>query len=127
MRVVLCLLVYALAGVPIASAQGFEVASIKPSPPPPGNPFGFPVIGIIRFEPGGRVTATTATVRELIRRAYDRQDSLTIGRIPGAPPPADDAVSLLTGVQEQLGLRLESARGSVDVLVIDGAEEPYAN
>lgn len=45
---------------------------------------------------------------------------------PGAPlPPVDpDAPSLFTAVQEQLGLKLESERGPVDVLVIDGAEMP---
>jgi uncharacterized protein (TIGR03435 family) len=265
-----------------AAAQTFDTVSVKPSPPPPGNPFGFPVIGIIRMEAGGRVTATTATLRELVRRAYDVQDFLlfggpewvdkdrfdiiatpaegvsrpdavrammramladrfkvvirtearempiyelhvarpgqlgptikpsgvdcaairakrnvgaplpldgseprctlsarmssassnttmmlegesmaeiarlltpqarrvvvdktglpgtyafelttardtSVGRIPGAPPPADDGISLLTGVQDQLGLKLESARGRVEVLVIDTAERPAEN
>jgi uncharacterized protein (TIGR03435 family) len=44
---------------------------------------------------------------------------------PGAlpSPPADDP-SIFTALQEQLGLRLESTKGSVDVLVIDHVEEP---
>ena len=33
----------------------------------------------------------------------------------------------LTAMREQIGLRLESARGPVQVLVIDGAEKPSAN
>jgi uncharacterized protein (TIGR03435 family) len=33
-------------------------------------------------------------------------------------------LSLFTAMREQLGLRLESQRGLVDVLVVDGAERP---
>jgi uncharacterized protein (TIGR03435 family) len=40
-------------------------------------------------------------------------------------PPADpDAPNLFTAVQEQLGLKLESARGPVEVVVIDRIEKP---
>ena len=44
-------------------------------------------------------------------------------------PPAADASgpSIFSAVQEQLGLRLESQKGPVDVLVIDHAEKPDAN
>ena len=44
---------------------------------------------------------------------------------PGAAGAADlspDGLSLFTALQEQLGLRLEPARGSVNILVIDKAE-----
>jgi uncharacterized protein (TIGR03435 family) len=52
------------------------------------------------------------------------------GLPPGAPspdalPPTDpDAPNLFTAVQEQLGLKLESARGPVEVVVIDRLERP---
>ena len=39
----------------------------------------------------------------------------------------DSGPSLFTAIQEQVGLRLEAGRGSVDVLVIDRAEHPSAN
>lgn len=48
----------------------------------------------------------------------------------GLLPPgqtATEGVSLFTALQEQLGLKLESERGPVDVLVIDHVEKPTAD
>jgi uncharacterized protein (TIGR03435 family) len=41
-----------------------------------------------------------------------------------APPLPVDGASLFTALQEQLGLKLESTKGPVDVLVIDHVEHP---
>jgi uncharacterized protein (TIGR03435 family) len=42
-------------------------------------------------------------------------------------PPADNLPSIFTALQEQLGLKLESGKGPVDVLVIDHVERPSEN
>jgi bla regulator protein blaR1 len=61
-----------------------------------------------------------------------------LGPIGGGPPPpgapggapaaaSDPAVSIFTAVQEQLGLKLDSTRGPVEVLVIDSVQKPSEN
>jgi uncharacterized protein (TIGR03435 family) len=52
-----------------------------------------------------------AIVRTRARRAADR-------------PVDPDAPSLFATLQEQLGLKLEAARGPVEVVVIDKFEKP---
>jgi uncharacterized protein (TIGR03435 family) len=65
--------------------------------------------------------------------AYDvhlkwAMDSLSIPVGPNATPPSDaTGPSIFTALQEQLGLKLESAKGPVEVLVIDHVERPPAN
>jgi uncharacterized protein (TIGR03435 family) len=57
-----------IAFVLLQGAQpGFEVASIKPSPPGPNNT-------ITRFDPGGRFTAAGAPLKALMQAAYGVKD-----------------------------------------------------
>jgi uncharacterized protein (TIGR03435 family) len=98
--------------------------------------------------PGGRMSAGALTMadfanvlarmtnRPVIDRtglpgSFDLDLQFSPAGLPSAAPPnpdrpaaADDNPSLFTALQEQLGLKLESTRAGVDVLVIDHAERP---
>jgi uncharacterized protein (TIGR03435 family) len=54
-------------------------------------------------------------------------DAIALGGAPAATNTSSDRPSLFTALQEQLGLKLESTRGPVDVLVIDHIEQPTAD
>jgi uncharacterized protein (TIGR03435 family) len=55
---------------------------------------------------------------------------VTLNWIPefaGPPPPGSDGVNLFTAVQEQLGLKLEPQKATIEILVIDHVEKPSEN
>jgi uncharacterized protein (TIGR03435 family) len=89
----------------------------------------------------GRLTATQIDMRmlahdlggELGVAVIDKTNLDGVYDITLAWNPDEDAsapgsgLSILTSVQEQLGLRLEAGRGPVEVLVVDHAEKASAN
>ena len=63
-----------------------------------------------------------------LKGLFDIQLQFTPDALSAGPPPSDGCgPSLFTAIQEQLGLKLESAKAPVEVLVIDNAEKPSEN
>jgi uncharacterized protein (TIGR03435 family) len=59
--------------------------------------------------------------------AFDFDLQWTSGPVapaPGASPSPDDGPSIFVALQEQLGLRLESGRAPIEVVVIDAIQRP---
>jgi uncharacterized protein (TIGR03435 family) len=116
-----------------------------PPPPGPGEPIlcGFR-IGPGRMQGGGFPLSQLAqslapfVERVVIDRTgltgnYELDMTYTPDRMPQGPPPPGapplppvdpNGPSLFTALQEQLGLKLESVRGPVDVLVIESVNRP---
>ncbi|MGH9237257.1 MAG: TIGR03435 family protein [Vicinamibacterales bacterium] len=132
-----------------AAAAGRAGGPLPPLPSLPGPNDPLPC-GFARITPGiaagsGRTIAQIVpTIADLVGRPVIDKTGLTglydfsikyapdgryagaFGPPPGAPtPPVDpDAPGFTTALQEQLGLKLESTRGPVEVLVIDKFEKP---
>ena len=119
------------------------------APPPPPRPDERPSCSIdVR---GYSLVGGGVTMSQLANALSDRADRVVVDRTsltgtfdldlawtPSASasqsvPPGVQAtdssalVSIFTALQEQLGLKLESTKGPVDVLVIDHAEHPAAD
>ena len=126
-----------------------------PPPPPPGPPSaGAPMqcgirIGMGNMAVGGSPMTQVANSLSMfagrivvdktgLAGSYDFTLTWTPDQLPPRPPGAPEPLingvpidtngpSLFTAVQEQLGLKLDSQRGPVAVLVIERAERPTEN
>jgi len=126
------------------------------APPPPGTPFSLgerPAcgsrMGFGQLLAGGMPISrlATETLSQLTGRIVVDRTGLTGGydidlkwtptpdQLPPGPPPPGvelppidpNGPSLSTALQEQLGLKLETERGPVDVLVIERLQQPAEN
>jgi uncharacterized protein (TIGR03435 family) len=127
--------VYALV---LARSDGRLGLQLKPSPPSASGATPGPVMtsvdnGVARIQ-GSRVPldnfALVLASSVFSRRVIDRtglggQFDLDLRFTPeSSPAVAPEFPSIFTAVQEQLGLRLQSERGPVPVLVIDSVQRP---
>jgi uncharacterized protein (TIGR03435 family) len=71
-------------------------------------------------------TGHTGTFDAKFEYAPDLLQSAPAGEGSVAPPP-ETAPALITVLQEKFGLKLESERGQVEILVIDRVERPSGN
>jgi uncharacterized protein (TIGR03435 family) len=114
-------------------------------PPPPSSPSEEWPVCAVRFTPGllyvggYRMAEVTRLLTPLVGRTILDETAIAVavqmrlafrpqGR--GTPPPdaaIDDRPDLFTAIEEQTGLKLESRRAPVDVLVIDAIERPTAD
>jgi uncharacterized protein (TIGR03435 family) len=129
--------------------QGLAASVMKPGETRPCAFGSYPAgPGLIGVKASGQAVSTLALVltqlagRPVVDKTgltglYDFEmtiDLQTIARIYAElginmplPPGLPDGPSLMTLLQEDLGLRLDSQRGPGDVLVIDSAERPAAD
>jgi len=134
-------LVYALIvdknGPKLAATKEAECPTTEPAGPPCGQMKIFPSPAEVRMEGDRapiselvRVLAVAARRPVLDRTALSGLYNIRLQFVdepPGAPLSDTTGLSLFAALQEQLGLKLESARGPVDFLVIDHVERPTAN
>ncbi len=75
------------------------------------------------------VDRTGLTGKYDISMEWAPDESMLMMLPPDAPRPASDGSgpSIFTALQEQLGLKLESQKGPVEVFVIERAEKPSEN
>ena len=73
------------------------------------------------------VDKTGLSGRFALNLTWTPEQMPTVAPPSGIPPIDPNGPSLFTALHEQLGLKLESAKGPVEVLVIDSVERPTAD
>jgi uncharacterized protein (TIGR03435 family) len=121
-----------------------------PAPPEPGKPpvkncgqqmmsprsltaYSVPIANIVpmlaRMLGRTVIDKTGLTGKYDISAEWAPDESLMLPLSPDAPRPASDGSgpSIFTALQEQLGLKMESQKGPVEVFVVERAEKPSEN
>jgi hypothetical protein len=116
---------YGVQDIQISGSAGWVVGKIGPKFNQPNTGEGHSDTGFRTSAANGPVTARTFLIADFAKILPGISgDSTAIH----ATPPADANGSFLfTALQEPLGLRLESTKGPVEILVIDHLERPDAN
>jgi hypothetical protein len=89
-----------------------------------------PTVKDDKAKPIVRVATGAIELTNNTSATFASQGSTTAGLPPGTPATpssTQDGPSIFAAIREQLGLRLKSARGPVEVFVIDGVQMPTAN
>jgi uncharacterized protein (TIGR03435 family) len=87
-----------------------------------------------------RITTTNGSMEQLVAQLSGHMDRPVLDktRLTGSydyklewasvdAPPDVNVASIFSALQEQLGLKLESTKGAIEILVIDHVEKPPAN
>ena len=130
---------------PITLPAEFGPAPPPPPPPPPGAPR--PLVPRAAMRCGSMLVAGMVSARAITMEQFSVRLAAFVGRpvidrtgltgdfdldlsytpdspTRGAIGVAADGPSIFTAVQEQLGLKLDSQRGPVDVFVIERVQQP---
>jgi len=103
-------------GVPSLTAQGIPISNL---------------VRLLSRQLGRKVidkTGLTGIYDFTLKWTPDQNTPMFGGPAPAeAAPPDSSGPSLLTAIQEQLGLKLESHKGPVELIVIDHVEKPSEN
>ena len=96
--------------------------------------------GMLRLNPrSGSLAGTELDIPYLVQTLSDIMDQTVLNKtaldgkydfaLKWSPDPtvSADAPGIFTALQEQLGLKLESSKGQVEVVVIDSVETPSEN
>jgi bla regulator protein blaR1 len=124
---------------PEERAKAAAALQQNPPPPPPVPKVSGSKDGVLVEQNG----ASMASIVHIISNALhspvidktgltDRYDfrldfSPDFAELEPTAPGSERAPNILTAVQDQLGLKLESGKGSVDVIVIDDIKQPSPN
>jgi uncharacterized protein (TIGR03435 family) len=127
-----------------AARRGGPPPGPPPGPPGPNDPFpcglmgtpgmirmgGMPISQMTQMltNQTGRLvfdkTNLTGNWDFLLKYQFEQRGGQPLPPGINLPPPDPDAPSLYTAIQEQLGMKLESAKAPVEVTVIDSIEHP---